>query len=95
MLYECNTLRVLNLEPRVLELVKQGKLVEGHCRALLSIQDPDKQYAMALKMIERGVTVRQAEHAMQKKILNLKSNTKETSFISRYRKYFLKFFELK
>ena len=62
----CNTLRVLNLEPRVLELVKQGKLVEGHCRALLSIQDPDKQYAMALKMIERGVTVRQAEHAMQK-----------------------------
>ena len=38
----CNTLRVLNLEPRVLELVKQGKLVEGHCRALLSIQDPDK-----------------------------------------------------
>ena len=62
----CNTLRVLNLDPRVLELVKEGKLVEGHCRALLSIQDPEKQYAMALKMIERGVTVRQAEHAMQK-----------------------------
>jgi ParB family chromosome partitioning protein len=62
----CNTLRVLNLDPRVLEFVKQGKLVEGHCRALLSIQDPEKQYAMALKMVERGVTVRQAEHSMQK-----------------------------
>ncbi len=62
----CNTLRVLNLEPRVLELVKEGKLVEGHCRALLAIQDPEKQYMMALKMIERGVTVRQAEHTMQK-----------------------------
>mgnify|MGYP000847305830 FL=1 len=61
-----NSVRVLNLEPRVLEFAKQGKLVEGHCRALLSIQDPEKQYAMALKMIERGVTVRQAEHAMQK-----------------------------
>ena len=63
----CNTLRVLNLEPRVLELVKQGKLVEGHCRALLSIQDPDKTICYGFKNDwKRGVTVRQTEHAMQK-----------------------------
>ena len=32
-----NTVRILNLDERVLELAKEGKLTEGHCRALLAI----------------------------------------------------------
>ena len=56
-----NTVRILNLAPAVLELAKQGKLTEGHCKALLSINDPMKQFDMATRMIERGETVRQAE----------------------------------
>lgn len=56
-----NSVRVLNLAPEVLELAKQGKLTEGHCKALLSITDPIKQLEMATRMIERGETVRQAE----------------------------------
>ena len=55
-----NWVRVLNLEPRVLEMAKQGKLSEGHCKALLAI-DPDKQYQTAIQMLERGQTVRQIE----------------------------------
>ena len=39
-----NTLRILNLDKRVMELAIEGKLTEGHCRTLLSITDPDKQY---------------------------------------------------
>ena len=62
-----NTVRLLNLEPRVLELAKEGKLTEGHCRALLGITDPEKQYKTAIHMIERGATVRQAENAASKK----------------------------
>ena len=62
-----NSLRILNLEPRVLEMAKEGKLTEGHFRALLAVQDPEKQYRLALQMIERGVTVRQAEKTAQKK----------------------------
>ena len=30
-----NTLRILNLDPRVIDLALQGKLTEGHCKALL------------------------------------------------------------
>ena len=56
-----NSVRILNLNPDVLELVKQGKLTEGHCKALMAVTDPKKQYEMAIRMIERGESVRQAE----------------------------------
>ncbi len=56
-----NTVRILNLAPDVLELVKQGKLSEGHCKALAAITDEKRQYEMAVRMIERGESVRQAE----------------------------------
>ena len=63
-----NWVRVLNLEPRVLEMVKEGKLSEGYCKALLMIE-PEKQYETAIQMLERGATVRQVEK---------KSKVKET-----------------
>ena len=56
-----NIVRVLNLEPRVLEMAKEGKLTEGHCKALLAITDKKKQYTTAIQMLERGATVRQVE----------------------------------
>lgn len=56
-----NTVRILYLAPDVLELVKQGKLTEGHCKALAGIEDADRQYAAALRMVDRGESVRQAE----------------------------------
>lgn len=56
-----NIVRILNLEPRVLEMAKEGKLTEGHCKALLAITDPEKQYRTAVQMLERGATVRQVE----------------------------------
>lgn len=56
-----NWVRVLNLDPRVLEMAKNGKLTEGHCKALLAITDPEKQYTIAVQMLERGQTVRQIE----------------------------------
>ena len=56
-----NTVRILYLTPDVLELVKQGKLTEGHCKALAGISDPKRQYEAAVRMIEKGESVRQAE----------------------------------
>lgn len=70
-----NTIRILNLEPRVLEFAKQGKLTEGHCKALLAITDPEKQYMMAVDMIERGTTVREIEQRNKK--MNQKQMSKE------------------
>ena len=61
-----NTLRILNLDPRVLDLAKQGKLTEGHCRALLAYEDGDKQLKEAMKLIETGRTVRDIERKTQR-----------------------------
>ena len=63
-----NWVRVLNLEPRVLEMVKEGKISEGYCKALLMLPS-EKQYETAIQMLERGATVRQVEK---------KSKVKET-----------------
>ncbi len=60
-----NTVRILNLDKRVLELAKEGKLTEGHCRALLSLEDGDKQLEMALRIIEKGSNVREVEEKTQ------------------------------
>ena len=48
-----NTVRILYLAPDVLELVKQGKLTEGHCKALAGISDPKRQYEAAIRMTKR------------------------------------------
>ena len=70
-----NSIRVLNLEPRVLELAKQGKISEAHCKLLLSITDPEKQYLTAIDIIERGTTTRELEQT--KKKINQKQVSKE------------------
>lgn len=60
-----NTVRILNLDERVLKLAEEGKLTEGHCRSLMAIQEPDKQYNAALKIIEKGETVRDIEQTVK------------------------------
>ena len=62
-----NTLRILNLDERVINLALEGKLNEGHCRSLLSFEDPEKQYQAALRIIEKGETVRDIEKKVQDK----------------------------
>lgn len=62
-----NWIRVLNLEPRVLEMAKEGKISEGYCKALLAITDPEKQYQTAIQMLERNSTVRQVEKKAKSK----------------------------
>lgn len=63
--YVTNTLRILNLDERVLQLALDGKLTEGHCKSLVSIQDPEKQYKAALRIIEKNGTVSDAEEMVK------------------------------
>ena len=56
-----NTVRILNLDPRVIKLAEEGKITEGHCRSLMAIQDSEKQYQAALKIVEKGESVRDIE----------------------------------
>ena len=61
-----NTLRILNLDPRVLNLAKEGKLTEAHCRALLVYEDPDRQYEAALRYVEKGESSREIERTTKR-----------------------------
>ncbi|MBQ9266901.1 MAG: ParB/RepB/Spo0J family partition protein [Clostridia bacterium] len=56
-----NTLRILNLDERVQDLVQEGKLSEGHARTLASIESPQKQYKLAMDIINLDLSVRDAE----------------------------------
>ena len=60
-----NSVRILNLDSRVIELAQDGKLTEGHCRNLVMIEDPDKQYKAAVDIIERGESVRDIERRVK------------------------------
>lgn len=60
-----NTVRILNLDERVLNLALEGKLTEGHCKSLMSVDNPEKQYQMALYIIEAGDSVREAERKLR------------------------------
>ncbi len=77
-----NTMRILNLDSRVIDLALEGKLTEGHCKALLAVDDKEKQYAMALYMIESGDTVRDAEKKMS---LRKKMKKKDQKYEAIYR----------
>lgn len=56
-----NTMRLLNLDPRVMDLTIQGQLTETHARALLGYDDPDEQYQAALNVIKRGQNTKEVE----------------------------------
>ena len=62
-----NSIRILNLDPRVIELAENGKLSEGHCRNLVMIEDPERQYKAALNIISRGESVRDIERRIKNK----------------------------
>ena len=57
-----NLLRLLALPDAVQELVRKGELSAGHARALVTAADPE---ALARRIIDRGLSVRQAEALAQ------------------------------
>ena len=60
-----NSVRILNLDERVINLALEGKLTEGHCKSLMAVNDPERQYQMALYIIDSGDSVREAEKKMR------------------------------
>ena len=77
-----NTVRILNLDERVINLALEGKLTEGHCKSLMSIDDPERQYKMAMYIIESGDSVREAEKKMK---IRKKASKKNDKYIPIYR----------
>ncbi len=56
-----NAIRLLNLDSRVLNFVRENKLSGGHAKALLSISDGNMQFELAERVIEEDFSVRETE----------------------------------
>lgn len=54
-------LRLLHLEPDVQAMVRGGRLAAGHARALLGIENGTVQRAAAERIVQKGMSVREAE----------------------------------
>ena len=60
-----NTMRLLKLDNRVQQLIINNSISNGHGRALLAIEDMDLQYALANKIIDEKLSVREIEKLMK------------------------------
>ncbi len=56
-----NSVRLLKLSDNVQQMIIDKELTEGHARAILSVEDPDKQYQIALKVYNDKMSVRDVE----------------------------------
>ncbi|HYA98155.1 MAG TPA: ParB/RepB/Spo0J family partition protein [Methylomirabilota bacterium] len=56
-----NAIRLLKLEPMILDLIEEGRLSAGHGRALLAINEPGLRLRLARRAARGGLTVRQVE----------------------------------
>lgn len=58
-------LEILNLDERVMELARKENLSEAGCKMLLEIEDKEKQYEMALYILEDGLSVEEAKKRLK------------------------------
>ena len=56
-----NSLRLLSLSPRVMELVEKKELSAGHARALLPLSSERLQWDAAQTVLKKGLSVRRTE----------------------------------
>ena len=61
-----NSLRLLKLEEEILNYIREGKLKEGHGRALLAIPEGKKRLELAKECVEKNLSVREVEKRGQK-----------------------------
>jgi ParB family chromosome partitioning protein len=59
--YISNALRLLRLPAPVRQYLAEGLLSGGHGKAIASLEDPEKQAALADYIVKRGSSVREAE----------------------------------
>ena len=61
-----NMLRLIDLPDEVLSLLKEGKITNGHARAILGLDDEDQMINLAQKVYERDISVREVEKTVKR-----------------------------
>lgn len=79
-----NYLRLLKLPPAIQVSIRDGKISMGHARALISVEDIDKQLYIHDEIISKGLSVRKVEELVRdiQKIPNKKGDMQKLNTMS-------------
>jgi len=61
-----NSLRLLELDKRIKTMLGEGRISSGHARALLPLENGDKEYKIAMEICDKGLNVRETEKIVKK-----------------------------
>ncbi len=78
-----NSLRLLQLDPRVRNFVVENKLTGGHARTLLPIIDGDMQFELAEHIIEEGLSVRAVEALVKARLAKTEKADQEKEEVAK------------
>lgn len=74
-----NSLRLLKLEPEILTLLQDGKITQGHARALLAVEDTELRKKIAEKCTKENLSVREIETLVKLDKLSKAKKEKKSS----------------
>lgn len=72
-----NSMRLLKLDEKVQQMVIDEMLTTGHARALLAIENHEKQYTVAQKVFDEKLSVRETEKLVKKLAKSNDSDSKK------------------
>ena len=81
-----NTVRLLKLQDEIIDYVLDGKLSEGHARALLALDNKKRQLEVAEKIIDKKLSVRDAEKIIYGSEEYVRKPEKKTPNVTYYKK---------
>lgn len=61
-----NSMRLLKLDERVQQMVIDDMISGGHARAILAVENGDEQYALAMRIFDEKLSVREVERLVKK-----------------------------
>ncbi|AOP35794.1 chromosome partitioning protein ParB [Leptospira tipperaryensis] len=87
-----NLIRLLQLPDVVQDLIKNGRISEGHARPLLSLADRKKIEQLAFQIAEKGLTARQVEELVsnltdEKPVTEKKKSRKDVNIVDLENKF--------
>ncbi|MEG6565633.1 ParB/RepB/Spo0J family partition protein [Thermoanaerobacterium saccharolyticum] len=91
-----NSIRLLNLDDEVQNMLMEGKITTGHAKVILALQDAEKQNMIAKKIVDKNLNVRETENLIKEVTSPKKKKRKESdAYIKEIEDNFCRFFGTK
>ncbi len=74
-----NALRLLKLDDKVKAMLAEGLISTGHARAILAVEDKNKQQILATRIFDEKLSVRETEKLVKQILENKESKKEEKS----------------